>query len=351
MAKICYHNDDDGRLSAAIARHHILPAGTLIEESDFSVYHHDRVLEIPEFHKDEHVIMVDLALDKVTFKYLKAAVKAGANVLHIDHHKTTKEFMQNATNAQLKILNKITKFYDTTRSASMLTWFYSCAPEDLKPNHSSFGYYINDGATGFFLDSDYDKDVPPAIHRIPPVVKYVDDYDVKWPHRYDDTDAFHYGFMQYGNLHPIDEMWNDFLYDYTGIMYIDEVINRGKIIETHEYNRNDRIAKANAFEARVFGENAIVLESPERTSKSLGSLYNEYPISIVYHRKGSFYQYSIYNNASIKLIDVSLIASYFGGGGHAGAAGFICKYDIFTTKNAKRLEYREIPWLMIPRKK
>ena len=48
-------------------------------------------------------------------------VKAGANVLHIDHHKTTKEFMQNATKAQLNILNKITKFYDTTRSASMLT--------------------------------------------------------------------------------------------------------------------------------------------------------------------------------------------------------------------------------------
>ena len=52
-----------------------------------------------------------------------------------------------------------------------------------------------------------------------------------------------------------------------------------------------------------------------------GDLYNKYPLVATFVFDGKKYKYSIYSND--RSVKCNEIAAKFGGGGHAGAAGFI----------------------------
>ena len=177
--KILHHVDDDGFCSAAIVNWLIKPYGVNLTDEDCILYNYNGPINIPEFKEGEYVYIVDISLDNEVFKFIKEAVRNKCRVLHIDHHKTTIEWLNNCKGTQKRVLDKITKFYNTKVSASMLCYIYSSASAYLNQNNN-----IN-----FFIDQDtfYVNDAPeettakgingPVPHKIPPIVMYVDDYD------------------------------------------------------------------------------------------------------------------------------------------------------------------------------
>lgn len=345
MSKILHHTDDDGFCSAAIARLQIIPTGAVVTENDYTTYSHRGNIEIPEFTEGETVVVVDLAMDDEVFKYIKAAVKAKCKVIHIDHHKTTLEYLAKMSAAKSKIFSKIKALYNTKYSASLLAYIYASAPDDVKGH--SMGFYVE--GDDYFLDSEAGLEGPLA-HKIPPIIKFINDYDTTGPfdHKLEDTASFHYGFENaYKNPASNIELWADLLYDYSGIG-TDEYIMSGKKIHQRELKRTLINASKNAFEVLCFGIPAICINTCGTSAEIGEDLYEKYPIIIVYHYTGEVWRYSIYNNPKVKLVDVSRIAKYFKGGGHAAAAGFTQKKNIFEAKRGKASEWHTIPYLMLP---
>lgn len=343
MAKILTHTDDDGMCAAAISILQIIPTGIGISPEDIQTYNYSGELNIPEFHENEYVVITDLALDDVIFKYIESAVNARSHVIHIDHHISTFKWLKSEerTSAEKNIISNIKPFYDISRSASMLAYIYSSAPDDIKGH--TMDYMINDNSTSYILGSEYDGSHGEAVpaHKIPYIVKYIDDYDTHDPYSYQDpqTRLFHYGFESIMK-HPLDNIWAELLYDYSGIL-TDEYINQGSVIYERESKRIKINAKKNAFETTCFNIPAICLNTIGTSVEISEELYNKYPIIIIYHYNGYHkkWKYSIYNNSKIHYYDVSKIAEYFGGGGHKAAAGFMTTYDIFSAKSGKRYEW------------
>lgn len=356
--KILHHVDDDGFLSAAIVNWLIKPYGVVLNDDDCILYNYNGPINIPEFHPDEYVYIVDISLDNEVFKFIKAAVRSKCRVIHIDHHKTTLEWLNHAKETQKKVLDKVTKFYNTKVSASMLCWIYSSSAQYLnKFNNINFTidmdtFYVND-------EPEEEKDAKrgingPVPHKIPPIVMYVDDYDTSSPYNHkfgDETQYFHYGFELEEDKRPQCEIWRDMLYDYSGIFHIDEYVSNGKVIANYKNNANNAIGKANAFESTVFGIPAICINTCGNSSAVGNELFEKYPITVVYHFAKGKWKYSIYNNPNVKRVDVSVIAKYCGGGGHAAAAGFVSKYNFFdpSGKATKVKEFHERDYLTLPR--
>lgn len=347
MSKILHHTDDDGFCAAAIARLQIIPTGAVLTENDLTTYSHTGNIAIPEFTEGETVVVVDLALDKEVMKYIKAAVKAKCKVIHIDHHKTTLEYLQNMSKVEQKAMSKVKSFYNTKYSASLLAYIYASAPDDVKGH--TMGFYVNEEEHAYYLDSEADLKPTPK-HMIPPIVTYINDYDTSGPfnHKFGHvTQEFHYGFESVFK-DPLSPMWEETLYDYSGVIVVDDCILEGRKMYIRELKRTEINAKKNAFEVNCFGIPAICLNTCGVSIEIGEEMYNKYAIMILYHYTGTVWRYSIYNNPKVKLVDVSRIAKYFGGGGHAAAAGFAQKRNIFDSKRGKLYEWRNAPYNSLP---
>lgn len=355
--KILHHVDDDGFCSAAIVNWLIKPYGIVLNDDDCILYNYNGSISIPEFHKDEYVYIVDISLDNEVFKFIKEAVRNKCRVVHIDHHKTTLEWLKNAKATQKRVLDKVTKFYNTRVSASMLCWIYASAYQYLNENNNinfcidQDTFYVNDEPET--VDESRKIKVP-VPHKIPPIVMYVDDYDTSSPYTHkfgDETQYFHYGFELETDKRPNNIIWQEMLFDYTGVFHVDDYVANGKIIGMYKDASNTIIGKSNAFESTVFGIPCICINTCGNSSAVGNELFNQYPITIVYHFAKGKWKYSIYNNPDVKRVDVSVIAKFCGGGGHAAAAGFTSKLNYFdtTSKSNKIKEFHERDYLTLPR--
>lgn len=345
MAKILTHTDDDGDCAAAVAISMILPTGIGIGESDISRYCHRGTISIPDFAEGEYVIVTDLAMDDNVFKYIKTAVKHNCKVLHIDHHKTTLDYIAKIKPGSYhdRIFNKIKTFYDTRYSASLLAYIYASLPEEIK---DAFDHFDN-SIVPFESDALYEnffiqyKDYAGFPYQIPKIITYVNDHDTSGPYDHVHqamTTNFHYGFTL-ENKSPLNrELWDNALYDYTGICYTDKIIENGALLVEYTSRQADRNAKSNAFEFTIFGNTCICINDIGGSDVIGPTKYDEYALICVYHYTGFLWRYSIYNNTKIKKIDVSKIARFFKGGGHAAAAGFTSKFNLFSTANGGRKE-------------
>jgi len=80
-----------------------------------------------------------------------------------------------------------------------------------------------------------------------------------------------------------------------------------------------------ALHHKAFAMNAYKFGSP-----GFGKLFKEYDVCIAYIHDGKKFTVSLYSET----VDVSAIAREFGGGGHRGAAGFVCEQLPFKPKEA-----------------
>lgn len=264
---IClFHDDMDGRCSAAIVRY-ALGADVGLHAMDYGDPVPWATVEVAE-----KVIIVDfsLPLDNML------RVQSMAELVWIDHHKTSLETLES--------LNQVAGIRRVDDAACVLTWqtFFPKRP-------------------------------------VPDAVRYVGDRDM-WRFAFEETAAFCEGLYQEETDPSNDELWEALFKGETGL--INNLSKRGQLLRSARLRRIERRIERSAFEVTFEGHRTLAINL--RGSGELGEHIRKlgYEIGYCYYealQNGSLTTFvTLYSDQ----VDVSEIASRFGGGGHEGAAGF-----------------------------
>jgi len=264
--KCFYHKSDfDGICSAAIIYNTFdVPVDSMIgvdykDSVDFSV-----------ISPNEDVWVVDFSFSTEDMIKLNAT----ANLIWIDHHKSAIEKM--AGHEDIKGLRVV------GQAGCELTWKY--------------------------LSS-----VP-----MPVSVRLLGRYDV-WDHSDPRTLPFQYGMRAQGRTTFDSPIWASLL---SVNADIDLIIDLGAKVLAYEPDQNTMYARGMSFEVTFHGFRAIVINKSYTNSTIFKSVYDpeKHDIMIAFGIKPREYKYTLFCDKAD--IDVSAIAKTYGGGGHAGAAGF-----------------------------
>lgn len=323
--KIFYHTDDDGRCAAAIVNTSLTVVFDRPTEDDFIPYNHVAGIMIPEIKDGETIYIVDLALSTTTFDVIKHCVNKNCKIVHIDHHHTTFKFLEQLDEDGLRIMDKVIKFYKEGISGALLTWVYSCMSDNERafPNDVAFDFSEKRTHVAF----DYNT---PDIreYRIPRVVRYIDDNDV-WLHDIDETKYFCIAFQLEPEKAPYEEIWNTLIYGSEFLVF--QYINDGKMYWKYQEVMNEKNLW-NAFEYEIEGHTCLCLNSNYGNSRIFCEKFHEYPMvcKFGYDGQAGVWRYTFYSSEhNHEAVDVSVIASHLGGGGHKHAAGCVLGENIF----------------------
>lgn len=272
MIVCIYHRDNDGHCSAAIVSKFYNT-----ESVKFISMQYDEPVPFDAIPKNSHIIIVDFSLGKEE-DWIKIQ-EIASEVTWIDHHKTITKWEQLVGHLPgIRDIGERTK-----KSAALLTWEY------------------------------YFQDKP-----VPRVVELVNDYDI-WAHKLgSDTWSFHFGIHSFPN-DPCETIWEYLLNDDSGVL--NNVLNVGGIIK----NYNERVykgrVKSTSFLVDFEGYKCRAINYSGTGSAIFEHIKEkDYDIAIVFFYNGEKWITSLYTTNPD--IDVSAIASKYGGGGHKGAAGF-----------------------------
>jgi uncharacterized protein len=264
---IClHHNDLDGRAAAAIVCQATKHSVACIE-MDYRKH-----LPEQEIGWDEEVYIVDFSL-QIPGDWEKLLART-QNVIWIDHHET-------AIKKRPDLDNTLAGIRNTESCGAKLTWEWF-------NRHDSSPY----------------------------VITLVDLWD-RWKH--DDCDEvldFVAG-MKVRDQSPESETWDLLLSDYG----VSEIQDDGKVIRLYETKDNNENLSQFAHELQFEGFSCLALNSIRRSSLVFGANLSKYDLCIAYVFDGAKWTVSLYSER----IKVNDIAIKHGGGGHPGAAGFICE--------------------------
>jgi hypothetical protein len=202
----------------------------------------------------------------------------------LDHHQSAKKNLQFIGEVLSDVeLQKLTIIFDMSQSGAMLAW-----------------KYFHSGAT------------PPQL------VEYVQDRDL-WKFKYPGTKAFsavlfseEYDFLLWSAYNSQLESG-----------YTMQLLEQGEAIN-RKHNKDIAELLTNKFQLDIGGFTVWVANLPyTMASDAAGKLAEGMPFGATYYYDGEGYVFSLRSQESG--IDVSEIASKYGGGGHKHAAGFKIK--------------------------
>ncbi len=268
MTTLClYHNDADGRASAAIVRKALGSKISLCEMT------YGDSLPLEEILIAKHIVIVDFSLPREDMERLANYHQ----ICWIDHHKTA-----------IQELADISGDWPGTRStndaACVLTWKY------------------------FFPE----KPIPQAILLI-------GDRDIwRWSHP--DTGSFNEGLFQLNTNPHNDRLWDLLLENDSAL--VEEITQHGSILR--EARLRGIQGSTSRYGYPVTFEGFRTLAINQRGSGDLGEHIRNHGYEIAYCYIDNLQDGELYTYVSLysKGVDVAEIAQRFGGGGHAGAAGF-----------------------------
>lgn len=174
--------------------------------------------------------------------------------------------------------------------------------------------------------------------RMPLAVELLGRYDV-WDHGDVRVLPFQYG-CRLEDLRPgVGEqrwLWMEFLAPVDSVALIDDVIRDGSAILRYQKKEDEIASKGICFEVDWMGYKWIVANRSGR-----GSMFFEAARDPARHAgmasyvwNGEEYRVGLYSDGQV---DCSAIAKSFGGGGHAGAAGFSCMTLPFGAFDGKKI--------------
>lgn len=270
--KCFYHNDLDGKCSAAIvvkAMKNKEDDGTGFQYIEMN-YNKEFPFDIID--KNEEVVIVDYSLQNDgDFEKL---MDLTSRITWIDHHKTAIEKWKHL-DGKIKGIRR-------------------------------------DGVAGCVLTWEYYFDA----NQIPTVVSLLGDYDV-WTFVWTGTMELQMGIKLY-DTNPLSGMWRNWL----SVQYNPrEEINEGKALIKYQNNKNAELVKAWSFITEFEGYKVIACNAGSVNSQLFDSVTEDYDLMMPFAYDGKQWGISIYTK---KDIDVSELAKKYGGGGHAKAAGFQC---------------------------
>jgi oligoribonuclease NrnB/cAMP/cGMP phosphodiesterase (DHH superfamily) len=267
---ICYHHNDlDGRCAGAI----VLKAfpSCRMREIDYK--------DDPDFNAevshDDVVYIVDFSFKPEQMARLTQIVDR-RRVYWIDHHKTASGYDYGYDFRGKR------DFTEPGKSGCELTWEYLF-----------------------------------STIKMPEAVRLLGDYDT-W--RFDTKEksmAFQFGMRSADNF-PSSMIWGVLLDN--NITEINELISNGLAIIDYKDNVSQRILK-NHYKLAWEGWSCVVVNTPMIDSNMFKDHEDRLCISWIF--TGKEYIVSL-RSRSPELCDVSAIAKKYGGGGHKGAAGFVC---------------------------
>ena len=272
--KCFYHKSDlDGHCSGAIVKKRY-------PECEMIGVDYNDTLDIDSISEGEMVFVVDFSFSVAEM----AALDIKAQLYWIDHHKSAIEKMADYP-------RKIAGHTEIGKAGCELTWEY---------------FYADD--------------------PMPLAVRLLGRYDV-WKHEEDERILpFQYGIRSYEDTLPESSIWSGFFEGEE--LLLNETLSHGETILAYQNTQNAVYAKGMAYEAEFEGHRAIIINRAYGNSQLFDSVYDpeKHDIMIVFGVKPKEFKYSLY---SVKPeIDVSEIAKKYGGGGHAGAAGFFSETQI-----------------------
>ena len=137
MPYVIHHNDHDGKCSAAIVMNELLPVFVkdqivCIEYNYGYNVNWDEVLNPEKFlpNGKEICYIVDVALNDTIFNVIKMLVENNVQVVHIDHHQGTLDYLGKDGVSDILSSENVIQFYRMDISATMLCWVYSCMTEE-----------------------------------------------------------------------------------------------------------------------------------------------------------------------------------------------------------------------------
>lgn len=276
-----YHNDLDGKCSAAIVNRMaklqaFLLCATSNKEISITFQKMDYKDAVPgpwlEDLKGKHVIIVDFSFKPELMATIRSLAK---EVTWIDHHATAKDY-------PYQDLMGLRNFNDKEMAGCELTWNY------------------------FFTS------VP-----MPEVVRLIGDYD-KWALKIPESKAF-YEAMKTVDTAPHLPIWDE-LFEMDEVLR-DDIYRQGNSILVYRDKYCEDLCKAFGFETQIQGVKAYACNQYMFGSGGFGEKFKQYPICIAFIYDGLQYTVSLYSET----VAVNQIARLYGGGGHKGAAGFVCK--------------------------
>lgn len=262
-----YHNDLDGRASAAIVRrklnHNILCIG--MSYGDATPW--DKIEEV------DRVVMVDFSLSKEDMDRLHQEKE----FVWIDHHQSALDkFGHHALDWD--------GARDTSQAACVLTWRY---------------YYPQ-------------KEVPQAIILI-------GDRDIwRWEEKH--TGPFNEGIRQRDTHPENDSLWDPLLEDDEQL--VRNIIQEGEVLLESRLREIKRDVRSYGFELIFEGHRTLAIN--QRGNGDIGAYIRELGYEIAYCYVDNLIEGELRTFVSLYAdeVDVSQIARSFGGGGHPGASGF-----------------------------
>ncbi len=234
----------------------------------------DPLPAIPEGHT---VYILDLSFDPDYFSELR---KKARTVVLLDHHKSAMEKLQPLYPDDPNVV------FDMTRSGAMIAW-ETFFPGEPVPNLIR---YVEDRDLWRWT-------LPLSLEITTAMASYAFDFDV-WDQLY-----------QTLGYAPLSEN-NALVIEGRSILRYQSILLKIAIRETGVWGRF------------VTGERAFFVNSPILTSEIGGAMKSDTPFVVIWSlRKDGRISYSL--RAGEDGPDLSKIASRFGGGGHAKAAGFL----------------------------
>lgn len=266
---ICFHhNDPDGHASGAIVRY-ALHKDVLLIESDYDA------TPIPweKVGKADRIIVVDFSFPKEEMLRLAD----GREFIWIDHHiSAIREFEQ--------LSKEWDGIRDTSEAACVLTWKY------------------------FFPDQ-----------TTPHAIVLIGDRDI-WRWAEADTGAFNESLYNQDHHAENDTLWKLLLEDDQATMK--RMIEEGQWLRKINLSNIDRLMEGRSFEVQFEHHNTLAVNAVGTGDIGNYGRDRGYEITYCYRdemqREGLATVVTLFSNK----IDVSVIAKKYGGGGHAGAAGF-----------------------------
>lgn len=267
---ICiHHNDLDGRCAAAIIAKSFPGGGIFFHETDYKD-------PAPE---DNNIRNMDIIIVDFSYKpeVMDRIIKVAKSVTWIDHHTTAKDY-------PYQDLPGFRDFKDKSMSGCELTWKY---------------YF--------------------PTQFMPDAVRLIGDYD-KWALNYQPECFEFYEGMKLKLkevMFPGSSFWEILLKDN---YWIPQIIEDGKTAILYRDNYCNDLCRSFGYETEIDGHKAYACNQFMFGSKGFGHRFEQYPLCLAYIHDGVKFTVSLYSTQ----VDVSAIAKKYGGGGHKGAAGFVC---------------------------
>ena len=273
--KVVHHNDLDGRCAAAIV-YQQFPTAEYIEMN------YNQRFPVETIEQGEPVHILDFSIQPDEMVALRR--KTTDSIVWIDHHKTAIEKFAGFTPA-IKGIRR------TDRSGAWLTWEF----------------------------------MHPGIEP-PEVVRLVDDWDMRTHEKNSEgyrTLQFVAAVKSY-DTDPTGLFWAQLLPGnrYYNHQRVDVMVRDGVTIIDYEARQNAEYIKAFGHKFRFEEHTCYACNRGLTNSMLFDSIIEDDEITIFmpFVWDGFKWTVSLYS----KTVDVSEIAKKYGGGGHTGAAGFVC---------------------------